>query len=183
MREFIPRRLQSFKFLTPFLSVRVWQKTHFSKAVAVTAMNGWAWASGLISDASPGRSAVAEARALVLLRSLAAQAWPSGWNPGCRGRGGGVPPWSEALLQRSPPRPCEERSPGCTPRHLRFHPRVTPPGQNCRRERTQWFCRHRSTLPVGAGRKKRVGSTRHVPATYRSPLRVQELWIKNGHSD
>ena len=59
--------------------------------VEVTVMNDWAQAPRLIYGCQPGRSAVAEARALVLLLSLEAEAWPSGWDPGCRGRGVGCP--------------------------------------------------------------------------------------------
>ena len=108
MREFIPRRLQSFEFLTPCLSVRVWQKTHLSKVLAVTVTNGRAWASGW----EPARDNALRARVLPL--SLAAQAWPSGWTRVQRPRGRGAP-WSEALLQRSPPG-LRGASPGCSQR-------------------------------------------------------------------
>lgn len=179
MREFIPRRLQSFEFLTPCLSVRVWQKTHLSKVVAVTVTNGRAWASGW----EPARDKRGSRGAPVSC-SWASRLRPGRRaGPGCRGRGAGVPPEGKRFCRGARPA-CEERPQGAASAPA-FPPRLTPPGQNRPRREDPVILRHRSTLPVRAGRKKRVGSTRHLPPTYRSPLRSRsyewkmDMVIKN----
>ena len=53
MREFIPRSLQSLKFLTPFLSARACQKIHLGEVVEVTVVNDWVSIEADLTGTSP----------------------------------------------------------------------------------------------------------------------------------